>query len=87
MAVSSVLEVGGVSALVGIEFGDNFDQEYLTPQNGIAIARTEVKLKLQTHFIGSEILLTISLGHKSVNILCLDLPQMESLDQLQDGSF
>ena len=45
MAVSSVLE-GGVSALVGIEFGDNFDQEYLTPQNGIAIARTEVKLKL-----------------------------------------
>ena len=44
MAVSSVIE-GGVSSLVGIEFGDNFNQEYLTDQNGIAIARTEVKLK------------------------------------------
>ena len=47
LALSSVMEEGGVSALVGIEFGDNFDQEYLTPQNGIAIARTEVKIKLQ----------------------------------------
>ena len=32
-----------VSALAGIEFGDNFNQDYLTEQNGIAIARTQVK--------------------------------------------
>ena len=31
--------------IAGIEFGDNFGQEYLTGQNGIALARTEVKLK------------------------------------------
>ena len=49
MAVSSVIE-GGASALAGIEFGDNFDQEYLTEQNGIAVARTEVKLKQQILF-------------------------------------
>ena len=45
MALSSVIE-GGASALAGIEFGDNFDQDYLTEQNGVAIARTEVELKL-----------------------------------------
>ena len=43
MAVSSLIE-GGVSALAGIEFGDNFDQKYLTHHNGVAIARTEVKI-------------------------------------------
>ena len=42
LALSSLME-GGVSALVGIEFGDNFNQDYLTEQNGIAIARTQVK--------------------------------------------
>ena len=41
LALSSV--EGGVSALVGIDFGDNFNQDYLTEQNGIAIARTQVK--------------------------------------------
>ena len=44
MALSSVIE-GGVSGLAGIEFGDNFNQEYLTEHNGIAIARTEVKVE------------------------------------------
>ena len=42
LALSSLME-GRVSALVGIEFGDNFNQDYLTEQNGIAIARTQVK--------------------------------------------
>ena len=40
VALSSV--VGGEITLAGIEFGDNFGQEYLTADNGIAIARTEV---------------------------------------------
>ena len=40
VALSSV--VGGEITLAGIEFGDNFGQEYLTAENGIAIARTEV---------------------------------------------
>ena len=44
LALSPAIE-GEVSALAGIEFGDNFDQDYLTEQNGIAIANTEVKLK------------------------------------------
>ena len=35
--------IRGEITLAGIEFGDNFGQEYLTGQNGIAIARTEVK--------------------------------------------
>lgn len=43
LALSSV--TGEVSALAGIKFGDNFNQDYLTQQNGIAIARTQVKLK------------------------------------------
>ena len=42
LALSSV-RVDGVFALAGIEFGDNFNQDYLTEQNGIAIARTQVK--------------------------------------------
>ena len=45
--LSSVTE-GGVSALAGVQFGDNFNQDYLTEQNGIAIARTEVKIKQNT---------------------------------------
>ena len=36
--------IRGEITLAGIEFGDNFGQEYLTGQNGIAIARTKVKL-------------------------------------------
>ena len=44
LALSSVIEEG-VSGLAGIEFGDNLSQDYLTQQNGIAIARTEVKWK------------------------------------------
>ena len=36
--------IRGEITLSGIEFGDNFGQEYLTGQNGIAIARTKVKL-------------------------------------------
>ena len=40
LALSSV--TGEVSALAGIKFGDNFNQDC---QNEIAIARTEVKLK------------------------------------------
>ena len=44
LALSPAIE-GEVSALAGIEFGDNFDQDYLTEQNGIAIAKTEVKTK------------------------------------------
>ena len=67
--------IRGEITLAGIEFGDNFGQEYLTGQNGIAIARTEVKY---FHiFTSSQIL---SSGYKSVNILCLDLPYLESLD-------
>ena len=46
LALSSVMEEG-VSGLAGIEFGDNFSQDYLTKQNGIAIARTKVTLKLK----------------------------------------
>ena len=41
VVLSSV--VGVEVTLAGIEFGDNFGQEYLTEENGIAIARTEVK--------------------------------------------
>ena len=46
LVLSSVIE-GGVSGLAGIEFGDNLSQDYLTQQNGIAIARTKVTLKLK----------------------------------------
>ena len=35
--------VRGETTLAGIEFSDNFGQEYLTAENGIAIARTKVK--------------------------------------------
>ena len=41
VVLSSV--AGAEVTLAGIEFGDNFGQEYLTAENGIAIARTEVK--------------------------------------------
>ena len=88
LALSPAIE-GEVSALAGIEFGDNFDQDYLTEQNGIAIAKTEVKLKQNAKKycrfnISSR--LKISLGYKSVKLLCLDLPHLESLDQYKDGS-
>ena len=47
LVLSSVMEEG-VSGLAGIEFGDNLSQDYLTQQNGIAIARTkELTLKLK----------------------------------------
>ena len=41
--VLAPLVIGGEITLAGIEFGDNFGQEYLTAENGIAIARTQVK--------------------------------------------
>ena len=40
VVLSTVIR-GGIS-LAGIEFGDNFGQEYLTAENGIAVATTEV---------------------------------------------
>ena len=91
LALSLVIVEGGVSTLTGIEFGDNFDQDYLTEQNGIAIAKTEVKLKQNakkySRFnISSRLKISLSLGYKSVKLLCLDLPHLESLDQHKDGS-
>ena len=49
VVLSSVIR--GEITLSGIEFGDNFGQEYLTGQNGIAIARTEVKLLFHIIFL------------------------------------
>ena len=72
--VLALSSVRGVFALAGIEFGDNFNQDYLTEQNGIAIARTQVKHTMEVERFDR---LTISLGYKSVNLLCLDLPQLD----------
>ena len=73
LALSSVIE-REVSGLVGLEFSDNFSQDYITEQNGIAVARTQVKHTIEEDRFDRS---TISLGYKSVNLLCLDLPQLE----------
>ena len=36
---------GPVSSLTGIQFGDNGSQNYLTDENGVAIATVEVFIK------------------------------------------
>ena len=45
LVLGAVLSSGvrGETNLGGIEFSDNFGQEYLTAENGIAVARTKVK--------------------------------------------
>ena len=37
-----VVNPGPVSSLTGIQFGDNGGQKYVTEENGVAIATTEV---------------------------------------------
>ena len=40
--LNNVVNPGPVSSLTGIQFEDNGGQKYVTEQNGVAIATTEV---------------------------------------------
>ena len=71
---------GPVSALTGIQFGDNGGQIYVTEENGVAVATTEVSLLL----LINNCLDKFCLDFLSIDILCLDLSTMEPLGRM-DG--
>ena len=43
---------GAVSSLTGIQFGDNNGQNYVTQENGVAMATTQVLFKFLKYLFG-----------------------------------
>ena len=76
--LTNVVWSGQVTSLTGIQFGDNGGQNYITEENGVATATTQVFEIFEI----SVSRLTFFLDFESINHLYLDLSPMVALECL-----